>query len=206
MSYTALRVTERGVVLLAGHLARFEASGDEAVRQFRAFAASAEPGLYAAFHKSGQFGHRRIERSLLHDGQPVRYAVSPFVTQQGRFPKPAPPNRYADVRVPDIATLLTSDDGAELYESCVAAIFCWDGHGLVVPPSDRPRVESVVENALRAAGSVREAPILRNSSMPLALANAMGGIVVPQVPGRDPFPPEARALVDAVLVASTLRV
>lgn len=205
MSYTALRVTEEGVVLYEEHARRFAPAGERIAAQFQAFAASAKPGIYTLGVVDGALVATLRAASRLFDGMPVRFVVSPFASLRGRFPKPAPPNPYNDVRLDGVSTLLTSEDGREIYESCAAAIVGWDGRKLLLPPDDRPRVASVVENALRAGANVEEAPILRDSALPLALVNAVKGVCLVDVPGHPPFPVLARETIEVVLRGRTTR-
>jgi hypothetical protein len=104
-----------------------------------------------------------------------------------------------------VSTFLTSADGEEIYESCSAAVIAWDGARFVLAPSDRPRVDSTAERALRGGAEWVTAPVLRHGSLPLALVNAVAGICLPSVEGRPPFPAAAQEIVAAIFTASIRR-
>jgi len=122
---------------------------------------------------------------------PARFAVSPVLGSAGAIAKPAPPSAYEPVRVEGKATLLTSADGRELFEACSAAVVSWDGAGLVCVPSDRPRVASTAEAALREHLAVREAPIPASSDA-LLLVNAVKGTCALEPARSRGFPAEVR--------------
>ena len=204
MSYTALRVDEAGVVLFAHHARRLAPEGGALRDAFAAFARDAAPGAYTVTSSGGRLVATVRGPSRLVDGMPVRSIVSPFAGQAGLFAKPAPPSPYDAVRISGVATLLTSADGRELYESCSAALVGWNGTALVLAPSDRPRVASVAESALRAAEHV-EAPLLAAQTTPLALVNAVKGLCRIAAPGREPFPAAAAELIERLLRGSTSR-
>jgi hypothetical protein len=203
--YTTLRVTDGGVVLLALHHARLAAEGAEAARTFLAFAAGAAPGVYSLRASGSRLDVEARQGSRLHDGMPTRRRVSPVAGQHGPSPKPCSPCAYDSVREPGVTTLLTSADGTELLEACVAAVVGWDGVRFVLPPADRPRVESVTVKALQAHLPQREAPLAVDSEAPLAVLNAVAGLVRVVVPGRAPFPEAPAAAVQQLLASLTRR-
>jgi hypothetical protein len=142
--------------------------------------------------------------STLVDGMPVRLAVSPFAARRGAFPKPGSPSAYDTVRLPGVATLLTSADGSEIHESCVAAVLGWDGTRFVCVPEDRPRVASVAEAAMRATLPFVRAPLRTDDHLPLILLNAVAGPCTVDA-GRAPAPADAVMLLGQVLQRLTRR-
>lgn len=179
------------MVLLREHLARFAVAGAEAEAAFRAFAAGARPGVWSLRWRADGLEVTERAGSGLVDGMPVRFAVSPFAGRTGAFAKRGPPSPYDAVRLSGVATLLTSADGSEIYESCIAAVVGWDGTRFVLPPEDRPRVRSTSEAVLVASLEFRRAPIAVGGDLPLLLVNAVKGPCVPAIPGRPPPPREA---------------
>jgi len=202
VGYTSLAVTDTGVVLCAFHARRLALAGPAALEDFARFAREAQPGFWTLRALPATSGARlqvtSRPASRLFDGIPTRAAVSPFAAQQGPFSKPPSPSGYDPVRAPGVATLLTSADGAELLESCSAAVIGWDGSELVCVPEDRPRVWSTAEAAVRARLSPRIAPLPASSDWPLLLVNAVKRTCPVSSPGRRPFPPEAAARVEAL--------
>lgn len=205
MSYTVLRVTEDGVVLFDAHVRRFQPAGEAAVRAFGRFAADAAPGIYSLTWAGDALEARVRTTTSLFEGIPVRYVASPYAGSQTRVVKSPPPNPYQALRQPGTATLLTSEDGTELYESCTAAVVGWSGERFLTPPVDRPCLESTALLALAAAGALDRAPILRSSSAPLGLMNAVSGLIIPAIPGRAPFPNEGRTLAERIFRESARR-
>lgn len=205
MAYTTLRITESGVVLLDAHTARFTLAGREAERAFLDFARTAKQGIWSVHWKEGRLVTSRREASLLFDGIPVRYEVSPFVDAVGPHPKPASPSPYDAVRTRGIATLLTSDDGNGIYESCTAAVVGWDGKTLLLPRPESPRVASTSEAAIRKHLDVRTDALPVHSEMPIALVNAVAGVVRVEATGRDPFPETASEVIRKVFEEETGR-
>ena len=190
MPYTALRVTDKGIVLFTQHARRLESAGPGALLALRQLAATGKPGVYAIWADDG--GTLRIEArggSRLHDGMPVRWQPSPLAMSSGAQAKAASPNLYDAVREPGIATLLTSSDGMQIHESCSAAVLGWDGDRLVCVPADTPRIWSTAETAVRENMPTRNVPLpVDDPSMPLVLVNAVKGVCTIDVPGRAPFP------------------
>lgn len=184
MSYTALRVTESGVVLFDAHRRRLGPAYEDA---FDAFAASAEPGIYGLRGVDGLLEVTRRDRSRLFDGIPVRFRPSPIADRTGPQVKTPSPSAWDGVRQDGVATFLTSPDGAELYESCTAGVLAWDGDTLVAPPDAVPRIASVTEAFLLEAHAHRRAPLRREARWPLVLVNAVAGACVPSL-DRPPFP------------------
>ncbi len=203
MSYTLLRIVPAGVVLWDCHLRRL-APDERAEGALRRFGREAEAGVWAVTLTPGHdLVAARRAGSRLGDGMSVRTRVSPFAGGAGRFPKPRPPCAYDAVRAPGIATLLTSSDGAEIYEACSAAVLGWDGTGLVCAPADRPRVRSVAEEAIRDHLRVREEPLLPGR-LPLLLVNAVVGTCSPATPG-GAFPGAARQEIEGLFARLTVR-
>ena len=192
--YTLLLTTEDGVVLCDYHRRRLNPDGEAAADgAFARFAGEARPGVYAVW--VGEGGALRVESrggSRLREGMPARLLVSPLAGGRGPVPKPAPPSPYDAVRAEGVATLLTSADGAEIYEACFAAVLGWDGRRIVCVPGDRPRVWSTTEAAVREHLPVSEAPILASSATPLLLVNAVKGACAVGLTGRPAFPTGAR--------------
>ncbi len=204
MTYTTLRVTGAGVVLHDFHVDRLAPEGAAGRAAFARFAREARPGIYAVTVTGGELRAERRAGSRLADGLPVRFAVSPFAAGRGGFPKPAPPSPYDGMRRPGVATLLTSSDGDEIYESCVAAVLGWDGARFVCAPDDRPRVASVAEAAVRSALPSVPAPLRAGDRLPLVLLNAVAGPCTVRT-GRPPAPGVALALLAGLLERSTRR-
>ena len=194
MRYTTLLVTDRGVRLADLHLRRLEPEGPEVADAFRAFAASAPPGVHALLADHGVLQVRPRPPSMLFDGMPVRFATSPLAGTPGPIDKPAPPSPFDAVRLPGVATLLTDAAGREILEACCAAVVAWQD-GWVAPLADRPVVRSVALAAMREAMPVRLAPLPTDSRAPLLLLNAVVGACVPCVPGRAAPPQIGRAQV-----------
>jgi hypothetical protein len=204
VSYTTLRVDAAGVVLYEGHAARLAPAGSGARAAFRRFAATAAPGVYAVRAAADGLLVETLAGSRLADGQPVRFRVSPFAGRPGAFAKPGPPSPYDAVRLPGVATLLTSADGGEIYEGCVAAVLGWDGARLVRVPEDRPRVASLAESAVCSALPWTRAPLPVADALPLVLLNAVAGPCTVET-GRPAVPAEVVARMLRVLEASARR-
>jgi hypothetical protein len=204
LRYTTLRVTVAGVVLHDFHVERLAPEGPAGLAAFARFARDATPGAYGVVVAGDELRAERRAGSSLVEGMPVRFAVSPFTERRGAFPKPAPPSAYDDVRCPGIATLLTSADGNEIYESCVAAVLGWDGTRFVCVPEDRPRVASVAEAAVRAMLPFVRAPLRTDDRLPLILLNAVAGPCVVGT-GRPPVPADAVMLLTQVMLRFTRR-
>lgn len=205
MSYTRLRVVDDGIILFEGHLRRMAAAGEAAASAFLGFAETALPGCYALTAEGAELRTQAVGGSRLRDGMPVRLAPSPLIGRTGPIPKPASPCVYDPVRVPEIATLLVSRDGMEVYEGCAAAVIGWEGGRFVLAPSDRPRVASVSEEAVRAGLCPLEKPLLVESRMPIALINAVKGVCRVSLLGREPFPETALAELAELFRQSTRR-
>ncbi len=195
--YTVFRVLDGGQLPLRRlHAERLGAGATEALASF---ARAASPGLYRATWNGANFTATARGPSRLREGLPSRYVPSPFIGAVGRFPKPAPPSAYDAVRLEGVVSLLTSADGQAVYEACVAGLVAWDGEGLVLPPEDVPAVASVAERAVVEHLTPRRAPLRVASDWPLLLVNAAVGTCAPLVPGRRPFPADARARLEALL-------
>ncbi|HOU53604.1 MAG TPA: hypothetical protein PLQ97_06715 [Myxococcota bacterium] len=199
MRYTTVLVTSRGPFLLEGHRRRIAPEGPEALAALDAFLRDAAPGVYGVRLEGRCLVAVRREGTALRDGIPTRLASSPVAGLSGPLPKPPSPGPYDAVRLPGVVTLLTDPAGTEVWEACRAAVVSWDGRGWVVPPRDRPAVDSVALAALRDLLPLREAPIPVASRDPLVLINAVAGVVVPAVPGRDSLPGEALREIRAAL-------
>lgn len=205
MSYTTLRVVRSGVVLFDQHLRRLAPDGGIIRERFLAFARHAYPGIYSLRTIGTELFIEWRDASRLVDGMPVRYVVSPFAGAVGPFDKPAPPSAYDGVRAPGFATLLTSSDGRDVYESDLAAVLSWRGERLVLVPSDAPRVASTAEQAIAEALSFTRSPVSAAGSEPLALVNAVKGVCLVEASARAPFPPSAVRDIEALLQDSTRR-
>jgi hypothetical protein len=142
--------------------------------------------------------------SRLYDTMPVRSLPSPAIDRDGPFPKPRSPGLYGQVRMPAIATLLTSSNGSEIYESCSAAVVSWDGSSIVCVPQTRPRVWSTSEAAIRDHLPVRDAPISTRSDA-ILLVNAVKGTCALSDPHSRAFPPEVRREIDLLFSTLTKR-
>lgn len=188
MSYTVLRVIDSGVVLFAEHARRLSADKGKALEAFRAFAQSVAPGVYRVDWRDGTLHHTLHEGEAPQANQPVRFVVSPFAGAVGLIPKPGPPNAYEAVRVPGVTTLLTSADGGELLESCSAALVGWNGEAFVLPPDDRPHVDSTSVRALRRLFPTVCAPLLKEGWLPLFVMNAVRGPMALELPGHESIP------------------
>lgn len=198
--YTLLRVTEPGVVLLDYHLRRLGADQPGPGREaLLAFLAGARPGVWAVWLEGGAVRAEARPGSRLADGMPVRLLPSPLGPGSGLVAKPASPGPYDAVRADGVATVLTSPDGSEIWEACCAAVIGWDGAHLLVLPSDRPRVWSTAEAAVREHLPVVEARLPVDSPMPLLLVNAVKCTCAPDIPGRGRFPADIRARIDRLL-------
>ncbi len=204
MRYTTLRVTRVGIVLHDFHARRLAPEGPGALTAFARFAREAAPGVYALRVSGAALTAEPRAGSALAEGMPVRLAVSPCATGRGPFPKPAPPGPYDAVRQAGVATLLTSADGAEIYESCVAAVLGWDGARFVCVPDGRPRVASVAEAAVRAGLPWVAAPLRVEDAMPLVLLNAVAGPCTVAT-GRPSLPAAALDALRQVMKRSTRR-
>ena len=199
LRYTTLRVTEAGVVLYAAHRERL---GSDTQLAFDRFAATATPGVYAVSAEGGVLDVVRRAGSRLFDGIPTRHLPSPLAPGRGALAKPAPPCPYDAVRTQGCATLLTDESGAEILESCSAAVLTWDGRALVAAPEDRSRVASTAEGAILARLSFRRAPRLVKDAAALILVNAVALTCLPQ---GSTFPSAVRAQLDEVLGNTTRR-
>lgn len=194
--YTALIIHEGGKIpLLERHVRRLGLRSRDALLKF---ARAAAPGVYRVTWTGAELLTEARGPSRLIEGMPVRFVVSPYASLRGRFAKPAPPNRYEPVREAGVATLLTSEDGRELYESDSAALVAWNG-GFVLAPLEAPGVRSIAEEALVEALPHTRAPILREDIWPLLLINAVAGVCGIDVPGRAPFPPGEREKIASAL-------
>jgi hypothetical protein len=192
------------VVLYDGHVERLAPEGRAGLAAFARFAREAPPGVYGVTVAGDELRAERRTGSRLVQGTPVRLVVSPFAAQRGAFPKPGPPSLYDGVRCPGVATLLTSADGSEIYESCVAAVLGWDGARFVCVPEDRPRVASVAEAAVCATLPFVRAPLRTDDHLPLILLNAVAGPCTVN-PGRPPAPADAMALLTRIVQRFTRR-
>lgn len=176
MSYTLLRVVEAGVVLRAGHRARFLGESQEILAAFDRFCLDAPPGIYAVRALDGALVVTARDRSALTEGMPIGFVPSPFFGV-GDFAKPAPPGPYDEVRVDGVCTFLTDDEGREVIEACrgIALVF---RDGVFVRAATRfARVISVVEDFLLREG-ITAAPLDARMPECWAVANAVAGIVV----------------------------
>lgn len=203
MIWTALRVTSSGVVLFDEHLRRLAPAGDAFLRAFRDFAASADPGSWIVRADGDSLSRERFT-SALKDNAPTQTLVSPYADLVGAFPKRARPSRYHDLRVPGVVTLLSSSDGTELYESCVASLVGWDGQKLILVPESRPRTDSTSERFLEQHFDCVRLPFRADDRQPLLVVNAVKGTCTLST-SRQPFPDDVRRLIDAAFDSSARR-
>ncbi|MFZ5444727.1 MAG: hypothetical protein ACOZQL_32335 [Myxococcota bacterium] len=195
MTFTSLRLTSAGhVPLFEGHVRRLGESSRDALRHFVSLAAE---GVYRVWWDGRQLTTQHRAASQLRDGIGVRFAVSPYAAQSGRFAKPASPCPYDAVRAEGVVTLLTDASGDELLEADRAALVAWDGASLVLVPDEVPGVASVAEAEVLARLPHRRARILRRDGWPLLLINAVIGTCAPAECGS--FPADQRAALEAVL-------
>lgn len=197
MRCTTLRITEAGVVLLEGHARRMAPEGGPMRTAFLHQVAQLHPGIHLITLDGERWSTTPRSASWLTEGMPVRHRISPVTHRGSPFPKPPSPGPYDTVRKAGVATLLTSADGAEIYEACVAAVVGWDGSTLVLPPEHCPRVASVSEAAVAEHLGVCRASVASAGTMPLLLINAVKGTCEADA-GREPFPAHVRASMDAL--------
>lgn len=197
MSFTSLLVTEAGVVLREQHRARL---GLECAAAFDDFSRRATPGAWRVWSNGPLLRTESRPPSQLRDGLSVRRLPSPVVRATGALPK-ASPSPWDQVRVPGLVTLLTSADGSELYEACVAAVLWWNGSSVVTPPADRPRVASSAVAQLRLQVSMVET-VIPSSAQALLLVNAVGLTCLPE---GSTFPVALRAQLHELLAATASR-
>jgi hypothetical protein len=200
MTYTVLRLTKEGVVLGAYHLRRLGlVAGTPAHEAFVRLMSEPAPGVWAVQVDGDVVTMDERGESRLTEGLATRFAVSPVAEKRGGQPKPGPGGVYDSVREPGVATLLTTANGRQILEACVAAVVGWDGERIVCVPESRPRVWSCADQAIREHLKPREAPLRVDSTEPLLLVNAVKGTCAVAAPGRQPFPAEARATIDRLL-------
>jgi hypothetical protein len=205
VGYTLLKVTAEGVALYHHHVRRHVLHEDApALAQFAEFVYGAAPGVWAVWSYPGGVRAEPRGGTRLRENMPVRYQVSPIAHRIGPMAKPPSPCCYDLVRAAEVATLLTSPDGSEIYEACSAAVLGWNGTRLVCAPRDRPRVWSTAEAAIGEHLAVREQPILVRG-MPLVLVNAVKGTCSIAGPERPEFPAGVRHEMDALFAALTAR-
>ena len=176
MSYTLLRVVEAGVVLRAGHRARFLGESQDILEAFDRFCLDATPGIYALRALDGTLVVTARERSAITEGMPIGFVPSPFFGV-GDFAKPAPPGPYDEVRVDGICTFLTDDEGAAVIEACRGIALAFRDGVFVRAATRFARVVSVVEDFLLREG-VAAAPLDAREPECWAVANAVAGVVV----------------------------
>lgn len=191
-------MNERGIVACGAHLLRLEGS-----EPFRRACRTLSAGVWAVWADEHEVRFEARGESRLSDGMPVRLAVSPIAGGDGPVAKPAAPSVYDGVRLPGVATLLTTRDGAEILEACSAAVLGWDGDRYVHVPDDRPRVWSTAEAAIRATLPFRAGALRVADGLPLLLVNAVRGTCAVDVPDREPFPAAARRALEDALRRST---
>jgi len=202
VSYTTLRVSERGVVLFEAHAERL---GPQVREPFQRFAATAAEGIYSLRAESNKLRiERRAGTRLVEDAE-LRTTVSPVIGGQGPIPKPTPPSVYDAVRATGAMTLLISAAGDEIYESCLASVMAWDGQSLVLVPNERPRVRSLAEAFIAHRFPHRRAPIRVDGDWGLLLINAVAAVAPVRVPGRQPFPGELLHELRAAIEATAIR-
>lgn len=197
---TTVRVNDRGVVLFRAHRERL---GPQLTPAFEAFAASATPGVYSLLVHGELLEVIARPGSRLFEGIGTRLRVSPLASAGvvGPQPKETNPSPYEPVRVPNLATLLTNAAATEVWESCVAGVFAFDGAHLVAVPDATPRVDSVAVKRVLETVPHRRGPIAPDAGWPLLLVNA----VVSCAPAGSAFPESLRATIDQTLLATTER-
>jgi hypothetical protein len=205
MSFTTLKVTDKGVLLFALHEERFHNAGKEAIMAYHRFAAEAAPGIYNLYWDNKKMHIKTRGESRLFDGMPVRFIISPLAHTHHRIEKPPSPSIYSGLIEPGIATLLTSAEGKEIYESCSAAVIAWDGKNILKVPRDRPGVKSTMLELLNVLPHIKEQPILRASDYPIALINAVKCTCIVSMEGRKPFPDDQLERIRALYLASARR-
>ncbi len=206
MRGTSFIVNEAGVVLYDYHLWRLKSETPEVRQAFQQFCSQALPGVYRATINENQIEIVTRSSSQLFDGMPVRYRVSPFWGKSsGWFPKPSSPCAYDEMRVSGMATLLTCSQGKEIWESCSASLVGWDGDCYILAPEKLPRVASVSEQAIKDNLLWKEATMGVEETIPLALINAVKGVCVPHIAGRESFPAKAKAKIEDLFVRLTRR-
>ncbi len=200
MRYTLLRKTPDGIVLCVYHERRLGLQrGTLLFDEFVQFSRRAEPGVWAVWLDDQGIRVEIRPESRLRDGMETRLVVSPVGNHKGTMPKGAVLEAYNSVRVPGIATLLTSQDGREIYEACSAAVLGWDGAEVVCVPNDRPRVDSTSETAIREHVTHVERPIPVGAIMPLLLVNAVKGTCTVASPSRGQYPSKVVEHIQGVL-------
>jgi hypothetical protein len=198
VSYTTLRVTDSGVVLFEAHRARLHNH-----RDFDRFAAQARPGNYMLQVTNNVLHVTPFGISRLFDGIPCRCVASPVAHLLGLQVKTASPSAWSSIRISNMATLLSSRDGTEIFESCSASLLCFDGDLLISVPETRPRIRSTAEHAIKNELPFAERPIFTSGMLPFVLVNAVAGVVTPEQ-SNPPLQSQVEIL-RQVLVRSTRR-
>lgn len=176
----------------------------DAASEFDRFAERAQPGIYGLGMIEGRFVVEPRGATRLVDGMPTRLMPSPVLDAAGPVPKPPPDGKYRAVRAVGICTLLHGGNG-ELLEACSAALLSWAEERIVLVPSDRPRVDSVSEAAIRRHLPFIERSLAMTDAAPLAVVNAVAGVVSVFAPGRAPMPSRAAEQVRALWAGLTSR-
>jgi len=195
MTYTALLRDDDGVRLLEHHVRRLAADGFDP-DELREALNALPTGAWTVRVVDGRLDATPREGpGLLADALPSRVVASPFLERTGRFPKPAPPNPYVPLRERGVVTLLCDASLDEVFETSVAMVLAFDGASLVLPPDDRPRVDSTMERAIEAALPFVRRPIRLDAGWSLLAGNATTGVVRVGRPLAESVPAElARAL------------
>ncbi|MBN1962328.1 MAG: hypothetical protein JW841_15450 [Deltaproteobacteria bacterium] len=188
MPYTSLRLTERGIVLKDFHMRRLQAAGPNADAALEQLAKDKKPGCYSVWAEDKVWRIEPRGESRLYDGMPIRYLPSPLLGKVGPCAKTASPNPYDAVRTLGIATLLTSANGEEIFESCSAAVIGWDGNQFICVPENNPHVWSTSEAAIRKYMPFISAPIKISDTFPVILVNAIKGVCTITTTDRQDMP------------------
>ncbi len=201
MSYTLLRVAEAGVVLRAGHRARFAGCGAEVVGAFDDLSRLAKPGIYSLLSSAPTLVVRERPASTVHEGLAIRFLPSP-IAGAGALAKPAPPCAYDAVRGDAFCTFLTDASGGWVIEACRGIALAFIDGAFVRADSRHARVASVVEEWLaeNGMGAVRLPTTFEG---PWAVANAVAGVVCIGNAGRHTDEARAAAAVLNRALAST---
>lgn len=174
-AYTSLRVINEGIVVFEQHRARLFSHP-----AFDDFSRDANNGNYTLQIIENVLHVSRFESSKIYDSIACRYLRSPIVNREGFQTKQAPPNAWSEVRIPNVATLLTQIDDDEILESCSATVLAFENGVLTAVPDERPRIRSTAEIEILRCLPHQKKPILRQHQWPFVLVNAVALVVVPE--------------------------
>jgi hypothetical protein len=173
-AYTSLKVIESGVILFEGHKKRLHGHAS-----YLSFARDANAGNYTLQTVNGVMHIARFESSRLFDGISCRVLRSPVNSRLGLQVKQAPPSPWSEVRIPNVATLLTMNDDDEILESCSATVLAFENGKLTAVPDDRPRIRSTAEEEILKYVPHQKKSIFLKNRWPFVLVNAVAQVVVP---------------------------